>query len=286
MTTPLESAKARLEKRQTELAHAAKKSLGQNFLISDHVISKIIQEAKKTNETSVIEIGPGLGALTDELIKNHMNYTAMEMDRGLSAYWQQQGLSVIEGDALEINWENLSARLLVSNLPYQISSTLVIERSLNPFHIRTMILMFQKEVAQRIRAQCKTPEYGMLSVIAQEFWTIETVCDAGPKDFSPPPKIASRVLKFTLKESPIQNRTEYLKFIKMCFQQRRRILKSNLDSRYHENYFNWLSQNNFSDKLRAEELSPDQLKHLYLSLTNSLASNAPSDLPSDTKVNK
>lgn len=266
MNKTSDSAKVRLEKRQTELSHSAKKSLGQNFLISDHVISKIIQEAKKTQETSVIEIGPGLGALTDELILNHMNYTAIEMDRGLSTYWQQQGLSVIEGDALQINWENLSARLLVSNLPYQISSTLVIERSLWPYNIRTMILMFQKEVAQRIRAQCKTAEYGMLSVMAQEFWTVETVCDAGPKDFSPPPKIASRVLKFTIKDSEIENREDYLKFIKMCFQHRRRILKSNLDSKYHEKYFNWVKDKNFSDKLRAEELNPSQLKELYLYL--------------------
>jgi 16S rRNA (adenine1518-N6/adenine1519-N6)-dimethyltransferase len=131
--------------------------------------------------------------------------------------------------------------------------------------------MFQKEVAQRIRAKEQTEHYGMLSVIAQEFWNIETVCDAGPKDFDPPPKIASRVLKFQKRVSDlgheIENRNKYLQFVKMCFQQRRRILKSNLPNAMTEKLMKWLASGGLSDKVRVEELSPNQIKDLYLFIT-------------------
>lgn len=258
------SAKERLEKRLEALNHVAKKSLGQNFLISDHVIDKIIQSTIKISPQSVIEIGPGLGALTDILIRGDFKYQAIELDKSIFEYWKQQNIEIINEDALKIDWKNIQADTLVSNLPYQISSSIVIERSINPHMIRHMVLMFQKEVAQRIRAREKTEEYGMLSVIAQEFWNIETVCEAGPKDFSPAPKVASRVLKFSAKQSEIENRPNYLKFVKMCFQQRRRILKSNVSSNYFEAVMQWVSENKLSEKVRAEELSPEQFKKMYL----------------------
>jgi 16S rRNA (adenine1518-N6/adenine1519-N6)-dimethyltransferase len=267
----LKSAKERLHDRRIELSHTAKKSLGQNFLVSDHVVKKIIEAAKATKIDNIVEVGPGLGALTDFLIHNHTHYTAIEMDHDLSAYWVQRGLSVIQGDALRIDWSNLTAQLFVSNLPYQISSSIVIDRSVESYKIETMILMFQKEVAQRIRAKEQTEHYGMLSVIAQEFWNIETVCDAGPKDFDPPPKIASRVLKFQKRVSDlgheIENRNKYLQFVKMCFQQRRRILKSNLPNAMTEKLMKWLASGGLSDKVRVEELSPNQIKDLYLFIT-------------------
>ncbi len=263
----LKSARERLSERIQFLHHEAKKSLGQNFLVSDHVIQKIIEAAKVTNENNLIEIGPGLGALTDFLVIQHTNYTAIEMDHKLSEYWKDQGLSVVEGDALKIDWSNLTAKLLVSNLPYQISSSIVIDRCIQPFQIETMILMFQKEVAQRLRAKQQTPEYGMLSVIAQEFWDIETVCDAGPKDFDPPPKIASRVLKFKARATDVTDRAGYLLFVKSCFQQRRRILKSNLPAAMTEKLMKWIEIKKLSDKVRVEELSPVQIRDLYFFIT-------------------
>lgn len=262
----IKSAKARLAERVEELSHTAKKSLGQNFLVSDHVIQKIIETAKLTKQNSIIEVGPGLGALTDFLILNHPEYLAIEMDRGLAQYWSDRGLKVVEGDALQIDWSHFTAKLFVSNLPYQISSSIVIERSVKPYEIETMILMFQKEVAQRLRAKEQTDHYGMLSVMAQEFWTIDTVCDAGPKDFDPPPKIASRVLRFQKKQSQVVDRAGYLQFIKMCFQQRRRILKSNLPNAMSEKLLKWLEIQKLSGKVRVEELSPAKITELYFYL--------------------
>ncbi len=264
--TALKSAKERLTERQNELFHRTKRSLGQNFLVSDSVINKITEAVAEENPTQLLEIGPGLGALTDVLKEQYKQYTLIELDKSLVEYWNNQNMTVIEGDALQIEWGNINYDVLVSNLPYQISSSIVIDRSLDQQQCRSMILMFQKEVAQRIRALPKTEDYGMLSVIAQEFWTIKTVCDAGPRDFSPAPKVASRVLKFHQKKSDIQFKEKYLAFVKNCFKQRRRILKSNLLPSQSESFLKWVVTHKLSDKVRVEELSPIQIKNLYFYL--------------------
>ena len=266
MTTTHKSSKERLIERQNELFHRTKRSLGQNYLVSDGVIDKIIQAVNEENPTQLLEVGPGLGALTDLLKEKYKEYTLIELDKSLVEYWTHQQMNVVEGDALQIDWGKIKYDVLVSNLPYQISSSIVIDRSLDHAQCRSMILMFQKEVAQRIRALPKTEDYGMLSVIAQEFWTIKTVCDAGPRDFSPAPKVASRVLKFHKKESDIQFKDKYLIFVKNCFKQRRRILKSNLQSSQTEAFLKWVEINKVSDKVRVEELSPVQIKNLYFYL--------------------
>lgn len=257
----------RLEKRLNELRIFAKKSLGQNFLISDGVINKILAAVDVEKPELVIEVGPGCGALTDLLTEKYKNLTLIELDRSLAQFWRSLDFQVIEADALQMDWKFSSDHLLVSNLPYQISSSLVIDRSLDPVPLKAMILMFQKEVAQRIRAQQQTDHYGMLSVIAQEFWTIETVCDAGSREFKPAPKVSSRVLKFLPRKSNVIDKKQYLGFVKTCFQQRRRVLTTNitsLDSKFNKSGLRqWLADNNKSEKIRVEELSPVEINSLY-----------------------
>lgn len=261
------TAYARLEKRQIDLNIDAKKSLGQNFLISDTVIDKIITAASLFQSENVLEIGPGCGALTDILLERYKSLKLIELDRNLFAYWKQQGCDIINADALQIDWQPYAGFLLVSNLPYQISSSLVIDRSLDAKPLHGMVLMFQKEVAQRIRAVHQTEHYGMLSIIAQEFWTIQTVCDAGPRDFKPAPKVASRVLSFKPKNSNVKVPEDYLKFVKFAFKQRRRILKTNLmalgDAYDQARLPEWLSQNRKTEKVRAEELSVIEINTLF-----------------------
>lgn len=264
MTMPL--AKDRLKNRMEALSHYTKKALGQNFLVSDVVIGRIIQAVDDEKPEKLLEIGPGLGALTDLLIEKYGRYQLMELDSSLVKFWESQEMPVMEGDALQADWTKIDYDILVSNLPYQISSSIVIDRSIDQNQCRAMVLMFQKEVAQRIRAKHHTEEYGLLTVIAQEFWDITTVSEAGPRDFNPAPRVASRVLKFKRKESPIADRKDYLKFVKTCFQQRRRILKSNLESKLHEPFLAWVEKNKLSDKVRVEELSIVQIRDLYFHL--------------------
>lgn len=268
----MSEARNRLLKTLEELGILAKRSLGQNFLISDVVISRIIDKVKAFSPEELIEVGPGPGALTYFLRQMDLPLTLIELDRVIAEHWRQQGLKVLEEDALQLDWQSLySGRrtVFVSNLPYQISSSIVIERSLEDQGVEAMVLMFQKEVAQRIRASAKTDAYGLLSVIAQTFWKTEVVTEAGPRDFDPAPRVASRVLAFERLQSDITQREEFLKFTKAAFAQRRKLLKKNLSDMVRrkghseELLVGWLKEMGFPETARAEELSPLQFQLLY-----------------------
>jgi len=271
----VKSVRERLNIFMEALPIEAKKSLGQNFLVSDHVVEKILDAARNLKPASMIEIGPGPGALTDQLRNWGLPFQVIELDRGLAEHWRNSGVTVTEVDALQADWkkifESISEEplILVSNLPYQISSSLVIDRCLDEKGFEAMVLMFQKEVAQRIRAQAATSAYGLLSVVAQNFWEIKTVCEASPRDFSPAPKVASRVLSFVRKNSEIKNRKKFLRFVKAAFAQRRKQLKGNLlsDPDWQEKspklLPEWLEAQKKPLTVRAEELSPSELKALY-----------------------
>ncbi|MGZ3742601.1 MAG: 16S rRNA (adenine(1518)-N(6)/adenine(1519)-N(6))-dimethyltransferase RsmA [Pseudobdellovibrionaceae bacterium] len=271
----MSTARERLQEVQESLGIAAKRSLGQNFLVSDLVIERIINKAKEFHPAVLIEVGPGPGALTYFLRKMDADFLVIELDRVLSQYWRDQGLNVVEGDALQLNWQDFyqkpGKKVLVSNLPYQISSSIVIERCLDASRggLDHMVLMFQKEVAQRIAAKAKSENYGFLTVMAQTFWSTETVTEAGPRDFSPPPRVASRVLAFTRKPAPLQNTKAYLTFVKSAFAQRRKLLKKNISSLCNqkgiaeEQLVNWFKEMGFTETVRAEELTPEQFVTLY-----------------------
>ncbi len=260
----------RLKVTLAELGIEPKKSLGQNFLISDPVIAKIIDAAKKTHPGFLIEIGPGPGALTYHLQNLTPNYQLIELDRDISQYWRSKGLKLIEADALQIDWSPFFKETrpitLVSNLPYQISSSIVIDRCLDPQPVDHMVLMFQKEVAQRIRARQQDELYGMLSVVAQSFWKIETLSDVGPGDFFPPPKVASRVLTFTTKASPVADKKKYFNFVKAAFLHPRKLMASNLPERLpitKEKAVEILKSLKLPEKARAGELSVQQFVDFY-----------------------
>lgn len=272
------TARQRLQEALSELNIEAKKSLGQNFLVSDFVIEKIIDKVKSFHPQSLLEIGPGPGALTDLLLEMQLPYQAIELDHKIAERWKSRGIEVFEVDALKWDWQlvqNQPHKVLVSNLPYQISASLVMDRSLDENGLLYMVLMFQKEVAQRIRADKATEAYGLLSVISQVFWSVETVTDAGPRDFDPAPKVASRVLSFSRRQSPVEDKKKFLNFVKECFAQRRKLLKSNLKSWVGSRQISvdiisaWLVKNGLTETARAEELSPQQFLELYEHLNHS-----------------
>jgi len=255
-----------------ELGIEPKKSLGQNFLISDHVIQKITQTVEKLNPEGIVEIGPGLGALTRGLIQLNRPLFLIELDSVFANYWKEKGIALYEGDALHYDWMKLpliGQVVLVSNLPYQISSSLVIDRSLDSNQLTAMVLMFQKEVAQRLKANRGHELYGMLSVVAQTFWDLELLLEASSGDFMPPPKVASRVLIFRKKDSSILDRQKYLQFVKGCFLHPRKLMISNLATALglpKEKLISIFIKLKLNEKARAEELNLNQFIELYQGL--------------------
>ena len=255
----------------------AKKSLGQNFLVSDSAIEKIHKAARTFKCNTLIEIGPGLGSLTRGFSQPKEQIQLLELDKVFVNYWRSEGYQVIEGDALHWEWEFAPEQypvLLVSNLPYQISKSIVVDRCLDKVPLMGMVLMFQKEVAQKLKAKPGDELYGMMSVLAQTFWEIELVLEAGSGDFFPAPKVASRVLKFQPKPSVVSNRLQYLSFLKACFLHPRKLLVSNLASlgRKNKEELSVLFESmSLGPKVRAEELTLKQFLALYRALFNEVA---------------
>ena len=280
------SRKERILEKLKELGAEPKRSLGQNFLISDHVVEKIIEAANSEPFTDLVEVGPGLGAITEDLLLLKRPLTVVELDKRFAEAWRLRGhtqqIRVVEADALHINWADLKLEansLFVSNLPYQISSSIVVERSIEPGGITRMVLMFQKEVAQRIMALPSTKEYGLLTVIAQVFWETVKVVDAGPGCFFPPPNVSSRVLMFKRRDNAwlksetgqLVSAKGFLSFTKAAFSQRRKLLTRNLFGQYfggREGFLPRIEQliveQGHSKTARAEELDPKAFVKLYL----------------------
>lgn len=259
------SLKDRTLARMAQLGIVPKRSLGQNFLVSDGVVQKIIESVRRS-EGPILEIGPGLGALTDKLLELQRPYRAIELDQRFAGYWRDQGQEILEADALHVEWGTIlkAPTVLVSNLPYQISSRLVVDLSFQTLPIQKMVFMFQKEVAERIMAAPRTENYGLLSVVAQLFWKIERVTNAGTHDFLPPPNVTSRVLQFQPHPKAPAPTSELLSFIKLAFSKRRKFLTNNLESSYNrEVLLPVLEKIGQKPTVRAEELDPVQMYTLF-----------------------
>lgn len=255
-----------LKTRMAEMGIVPKKAFGQNFLVSPQVIGKIVAAVAAREFADLIEVGPGLGALTEPLLARQLQPRLIELDRDVVEYWRGRGLQVYDQDALKLDWQALmlkSPALLVSNLPYQISTHLVVDRCLGPESLRYMVLMFQKEVAQRLMAQPRTKDYGFLSVMVQLHFNLTRVCDAAPGDFFPRPKVASRVLAFERKPG-VQLGMPFLRFVKAAFLFRRKFLLKNLGSVVDKQHMpEVFAELQLSSKARAEELTPAQFVELF-----------------------
>jgi 16S rRNA (adenine1518-N6/adenine1519-N6)-dimethyltransferase len=257
------------------LGVSPKKSLGQNFLINPQAIDRIVSVVKALNADGIIEVGPGLGALTNPLTELKKPFILIELDREFAKLWRERGLDVIEADALQIDWNQFASRgswCLVSNLPYQISSSLVIDRSIEPCGVESMVLMFQKEVGQRLTAKHGTEQYGLLTVLAQNAWKVEKAFEISSKDFFPPPQVASQVVRFEWLKKPLTK--GFLAFVKVAFAHRRKFLIKNVSGLADLGVLEhvWDAQN-VSRKARPEDLSPRQFLELFEGISARKASH-------------
>ena len=213
----------------------AKKSLGQNFLIDHNILEKIVNLTKIENK-AVLEVGPGTGNLTSEILKqNPKKIIVVEKDKVLASNLEnnfKNKINIINDDILNIDESSLDNNALVvfGNLPYNISTEILSKWIVNlkdKFWFECLILMFQKEVAERIIANFNTSKYGRLSIISNWKLNIRKICDIKPISFSPKPKVDSSLLFFSPKEKYYKiNNPKNLELVtRTFFNQRRKMLK-------------------------------------------------------------
>ena len=213
----------------------AKKSLGQNFLIDDNVINKIL-DITDIQKKDVLEIGPGTGNLTSAILKKNPNrLLVVEKDNELAKNLKtnfDNTIEVINDDILNLDESSLSNTKLIvfGNLPYNISTEILCRWILNikeNYWFEYLILMFQKEVADRIIAKFNTKNYGRLSILANWILEIEKICDVKPTSFSPVPKVDSSVLFFKPKKSffKFNDPKNLEKITRIFFMHRRKMVK-------------------------------------------------------------
>ena len=224
----------------------AKKSLGQNFLIDNAIIDKII-ETTSINNKNIIEIGPGTGNLTKAILKKKpKKFFVIEKDNDLSLFLKENfkdQITVINEDILKFNEKDLIKEKLIvfGNLPYNISTEILCKWIVNlknrDFWFDELILMFQKEVAERIIAKFNTSNYGRLTILANWKLNVKKVCDIYPNSFSPKPKIDSTLLHFTPKEDFFEiNDPKNLEIItRIFFSHRRKMLKKPFKLIFNDN---------------------------------------------------
>ena len=214
-----------------------KKRFGQNFLRDRQVIDRIIDAAQLAPDDRVLEIGPGLGVLTEQLLAGAGLVQIVEIDRDLADQWLDHAdarLRVVQADVLAVDWPQLLGEppwKLVANLPYNISSQVVFRVLEHRRFFSRLVLMFQKEVGERLLADPGGKDYGILSVFCQLWFDIRRVVKVPPGAFYPAPKVDSVVLCFTpLAEPrvPVNDEPFFRQVVKAAFAQRRKTLRNTL----------------------------------------------------------
>ncbi|MEP7300743.1 MAG: 16S rRNA (adenine(1518)-N(6)/adenine(1519)-N(6))-dimethyltransferase RsmA [Caldimonas sp.] len=255
------------------MAHRPRKRFGQHFLVDAGVIEAIVRAVDPRPGEAIVEIGPGLGAITTPLLARAGVLTVIELDRDLAARLRRTpGLEVVEADVLRVDFGALAAapagprRLrIVGNLPYNISTPILFHLLEAVDHIADQHVMLQKEVAARMAAAPGRKDYGRLSVMLQWRYAIEPVLDVPPEAFDPPPRVDSAVVRMTPRAAaPGVDASLLGELVTVAFSQRRKLLRHTLGR--------WLGERNaagnFDTQRRAEEVPVEEYLRLAASLGN------------------
>jgi 16S rRNA (adenine1518-N6/adenine1519-N6)-dimethyltransferase len=238
--------------------HQARKRFGQHFLADTSVLDAIVRAIAPRAGEALVEIGPGLGALTDPLVQRCERLTVIELDRDLAARLRKRAeLDVVESDVLRVDFTALAERAgrklrVVGNLPYNISSPILFHLLEAAAHVEDQHFMLQKEVVDRMAAGPGSKTYGRLSVMLQWRYEIEALFDVPPEAFEPPPRVESAVVRMVpLVLPPAVDRVLLGALVTAAFSQRRKLLRHSLGR--------WLSDRGsepggFDLQRRAEEV--------------------------------
>ncbi|WP_373745938.1 16S rRNA (adenine(1518)-N(6)/adenine(1519)-N(6))-dimethyltransferase RsmA [Neisseria dentiae] len=255
--------------------HKARKRFGQNFLQDTRIIGDIVNAVRPQPGDVVIEIGPGLAAITGPLAKRLDKLHVIEIDRDIVGRLKTlpfaDKLVIHEGDVLQFDFNSVAGKKkIVGNLPYNISTPLLFRLSEVADDVVDMHFMLQKEVVERMTARPKTNDYGRLSVMLQYFFEMETLIDVPPESFDPAPKVDSAVVRMI----PVKHRIgeaqdfgHFAKLVKQAFAQRRKTIRNNLKGMAADEDLQAVGIN---PQDRAEHIGPE----LYVKLSNYLVKQA------------
>ena len=244
------------------MKHIPRKRFGQHFLSDSGIIDAIVRAIAPEPGQPMVEIGPGLAALTQPLVERLGRLTVIELDRDLAARLRQHGqLDVIESDVLKVDFAQVAQALnapkirVVGNLPYNISSPILFHLLEQVHVVQDQHFMLQKEVIDRMVAQPATAAYGRLSVMLQWRYAMEDVLFVPPGSFDPPPRVDSAVVRMVpLAQPPQIDLRLYGELVQTAFSQRRKLLRHTLGR--------WLEERQFPDTFdtqrRAEEVPVDE----------------------------
>lgn len=252
------------------MKHVARKRFGQHFLSDAAIIDGIVHAIAPAPSDAMVEIGPGLAALTQPLVERLGRLTVIELDRDLAARLRGHGqLDVVESDVLRVDFTALAASMsaakirVVGNLPYNISSPILFHLLDHVAVVRDQHFMLQKEVIDRMVASPATADYGRLSVMLQWRYVMDNVLFVPPECFDPPPRVDSAVVRMVpLEQPPLIDFDTYSDLVQTAFSQRRKILRNTLGK--------WLESRGFVGDFdlqrRAEEVPVAE----YVALTQAV----------------
>lgn len=268
-----------------------KPKMGQHFLASDAAALRIVEALGDVSEATVLEIGPGRGAITDLLARKARRLIAVELDRVMSAQLRMKfnmhsNVEIIEGDILTIELDTVfgakpgsvhtglnftpEPARVIGNLPYYITSDILLRLFEYHRYFSTIVIMVQKEVADRLAASAGGSDYGLLSATAQLYGRVEQLFTLPPAAFTPPPKVQSSVVRITIKprlEALRVSEAEFIAFLKACFGQKRKTLWNNLKTQYDEDTLRAaLAKSGVKPSIRAEALPLERAAALFRAL--------------------
>jgi 16S rRNA (adenine1518-N6/adenine1519-N6)-dimethyltransferase len=251
--------------------HIARKRFGQNFLVDQGIISAIVSTIDPKRDDTLVEIGPGLGALTEPLLERLDRLHVVEIDRDLIARLKKrhspERVTIHEGDALAFDFSSVGRDLrLVGNLPYNISTPLLFHLAVFADRVRDMHFMLQKEVVERMVAVPGDSEFSRLSVMLQYRFHLEWLLDVPPESFDPAPKVQSAVVRLipkAVEELTARDHAVLARVVTAAFSQRRKMLRNTLKGILDDAGFAALG---ITPTLRAEDLAVED----YVRIANSL----------------
>ena len=266
-------------KKLAELITEPKKRYSQNFLTDHFTVSKAVDALLESECDEVIEIGPGLGALSEDVLNRNKKLTAFEIDvvmvGHLKEYFKKRSIfEVVEGDFLKADLSRFKNKKIgvISNLPYNLTTPLIEKVLLEEINLTNFVFMVQKEVSSRIFAKINTKEYSPLSIMFDYLGNVSTVIKVRKDKFIPAPNVDSIILKLEVtKPRDFKFEKKFFKFLNSCFAMRRKTLLNNLTSIIgnKEKCVYLLNKFNISNTIRPEQVSLEQ----YLLLCNELYKN-------------